>query len=211
MPQEYSFQSSQQLESDGRHVVEAADELARVLTPHVEADWSITTPDLIWSQSQTAIHTMRACLEYSFQVVGSRMDTYQPVLFEKKEAATARDYLTMIPTAARVLHHVVAMATSTDRAWHAYGISDPTGFAAMGVVEVSVHTFDLAKGFGDDFTPLDGPSAFAINRLFVDTVETNQAFKNESPGKQLLWYAGRIELAGLARRQGWKWNGLVRD
>lgn len=192
-------------------MVEAADELARVLTAHVDADWSITTPDLIWSQSQTAIHTMRACLEYSFQVVGSRMDTYQPVLFEKKEAATARDYLTMIPTAARVLHHVVSMATSEDRAWHAYGVSDPIGFAAMGVVEVSVHTFDLAKGFGDDFTPLDGPSNFAINRLFIDTVETNAAFKAQSPGKQLLWYAGRIELAGLSRREGWKWNGLVRN
>ena len=211
MVQNYSSQSSQQLESDGRYVVEAADELARVLTAHVEADWNITTPDLIWSQSQTAIHTMRACLEYSFQVVGSRMDTYQPVLFEKKEAAAGSDYLTMIPTAARVLHHVVAMASPSDRAWHAYGISDPTGFAAMGVVEVSVHTFDLAKGFGDDFTPLDGPSAFAIKRLFIDTVETNDAFKEERPGRQLLWYAGRIELAGLERRQGWKWNGLVRS
>jgi hypothetical protein len=31
---------------------------------------------------------MRACLEYSYQVVGKRIDTYQPVLFEKKEKAT---------------------------------------------------------------------------------------------------------------------------
>ena len=203
--------SNKDLEVDGRHVVVAADELAKVLTPFVDQDWSITTPDLIWTQAQTAIHTMRACLEYSFQVVGKRMDTYQPVLFEKKDVATAQDYLTMIPTAARVLHHVVAMASPDDRAWHAYGISDPTGFAAMGVVEVSVHTYDLALGFGGAFTPLDTPSEFAINRLFKDTVETNPQFKSEPAGKQLLWYAGRIPLAGLERRQGWKWNGLVRN
>ena len=47
MVQNYSHQSSPKLESDGRHVVEAADELARVLNPHIEADWNITTPDLI--------------------------------------------------------------------------------------------------------------------------------------------------------------------
>ena len=194
----------------GAHVVSAADELARVLAPTTSKDWEQLTPDLAWTQVQTAVHTMRACLEYSYQVVGKKLDTYQPVLFERKEAATPADYLTMIPTAARVLSKVVATASPEDRAWHAYGESDPIGFAAMGVIEVSVHTYDLAKGFGIDFTPLSEPSEFAITRLFADTVETNAQFLEESWGKRLLWYAGRIELAGLARREGWKWNGRVR-
>jgi hypothetical protein len=80
----------------------------------------------------------------------------------------------------------------------------------MGVVEVSVHTYDLAKGFGIEFTPLAEPSEFAITRLFADTVETSPQFNEEGWGKRLLWYAGRIELAGLPRREGWKWNGRVR-
>jgi hypothetical protein len=202
--------NNKDLREVGAHVVSAADELARVLTPTTTLDWEQLTPDLTWTQSQTAIHTMRACLEYSYQVVGKKLDTYQPVLFEKKEAATPSDFLMMIPTAARVLSKVVATAEPTDRAWHAYGESDPIGFAAMGVVEVSVHTYDLAKGFGIDFTPLEGPSEFAITRLFADTVETSDSFGNESWGKRLLWYAGRIELSGMARREGWKWNGRVR-
>ena len=202
--------NNKDLREVGSHVVSAADELAKVLTPTIGMDWEIQTPDLAWTQTQTAIHTMRACLEYSYQVVGKKMDTYQPVLFERKESANATDYLMMIPTAARVLSRVVATAEASDRAWHAYGESDPIGFAAMGVVEVSVHTYDLAKGFGIDFTPLQAPSEFAITRLFADTVETNADFLAEDWGKRLLWYAGRIELAGLARREGWKWNGRVR-
>lgn len=202
--------NNKDLREVGSHVVSAADELAKVLTPTIGMDWEIQTPDLAWTQTQTAIHTMRACLEYSYQVVGKKMDTYQPVLFERKESANAADYLMMIPTAARVLSRVVATAEASDRAWHAYGESDPIGFAAMGVVEVSVHTYDLAKGFGIDFTPLQAPSEFAITRLFADTVETNADFLAEDWGKRLLWYAGRIELAGLARREGWKWNGRVR-
>lgn len=202
--------NNKELREVGAHVVSAADELARVLAPTTSLDWEQPTPDLAWTQSQTAIHTMRACLEYSYQVVGKKLDTYQPVLFERKEAATPTDYLQMIPTAARVLSKVVATAEAEDRAWHAYGESDPIGFAAMGVVEVAVHTYDLAKGFGIEFIPLEAPSEFAITRLFADTVETSDSFTQESWGKKLLWYAGRIEIAGMARREGWKWNGRVR-
>ncbi len=202
--------NNKDLKEVGAHVVSAADELARVLAPTTSKEWEQLTPDLAWTQVQTAVHTMRACLEYSYQVVGKKLDTYQPVLFERKEAATPADYLMMIPTAARVLSKVVATASADDRAWHAYGESDPIGFAAMGVVEVSVHTYDLAKGFGIDFTPLAEPSEFAITRLFADTVETSPQFNEEGWGKRLLWYAGRIELAGLPRREGWKWNGRVR-
>ena len=137
----------------GSWVTKVADELAEVLQPTINLDWEIKTPDLDWTQSQTAIHTMRACLEYSYQVVGKRIDTYQPVLFEKKDKATPPEYLPMITTAARVLEKVVKDSDPSDRAWHAYGISDAVGFAAMGVVEVSVHTYDLAKGFGIDFIP----------------------------------------------------------
>ena len=72
----------------GKWVTKVADELVEVLQPTVNLDWEIKTPDLDWTQSQTAIHTMRACLEYSYQVVGKRIDTYQPDLFEKKEKAT---------------------------------------------------------------------------------------------------------------------------
>lgn len=184
-----------------------SEELSQTLDPTTGLDWEMATPDLDWTQAQTAIHTMRACLEYSYQVVGKRMDTYQPVLFEKKDKATPAEYLPMISTASRILQKAVKDSDITDRAWHAYGISDPIGFAAMGVVEVSVHTYDLAKGFGISFVPNSAAAEFAIDRLFSGTTE----YPNFSThGELLLWLAGRIELSGTPRRQGWKWNGTPR-
>jgi hypothetical protein len=191
----------------GSWVNVAAEELYQALLPTVDLDWESKTPDLEWTQAQTAIHTMRACLEYSYQVVGKRIDTYQPVLFEKKPHAKPVEYLSMIQTAAKVLQKVVSVASLDDRAWHAYGISDPIGFAAMGVIEVSVHTYDLAKGFGIDFIPNNSAAEFAINRVFSGTV----TYPNyNSSGELLLWLAGRTELSGTARRSGWKWNGTPR-
>ena len=195
------------LVSAGKSVLVVAEDLVQTLTPTVDLNWESQTPDLDWTQSQTAIHTMRAALEYSYQVVGMRMDSYQPVLFEKKEKATPADYLPMILTAAKVLQKVVKDSDVNDRAWHAYGVSDPIGFAAMGVVEISVHTYDLARGFGIEFLPDHIASEFAIERLFSGTTEYPQ-YKNH--GELLLWLAGRIELSGHARRQNWKWNGTPR-
>lgn len=197
------------LDIAGNHVIRAVDELVGVLTPTVHLDWNTMTPGLDWTQTQTAIHTMRACLEYSYQVVGKDMNTYQPILFEKKENAIPADYLPMIETAGRVLQRVVKAASAEDRAWHAYGNSDPIGFAAMGVVEVTVHTYDLANGFGINFTPAQELADFAIGRLFADTTEFPSVPAADS-GKLLLWCAGRIELEGFPQRSGWKWNGLVR-
>ncbi len=197
------------LENAGNHVVDAADELVNVLQPTTELDWNAITPSLVWTQTQTAIHTMRACLEYSYQVVGKRMDSYQPILFERKESAKPADFLPMIATAGRVLQKSVKTASVQDRAWHSYGISDPVGFSAMGVVEVSVHTYDLAKGFGIDFIPGMDMAKFAIERLFEGTVDFPTVPASEA-GKLLLWCAGRIELNGFPQRQGWKWNGEVR-
>lgn len=184
-----------------------SEELSQTLAPTINLDWEVSTPDLNWTQSQTAIHTMRACLEYSYQVVGKRMDTYQPVLFEKKDKATPAEYLPMISTASRILQKAIKDSDLSDRAWHAYGISDPIGFAAMGVVEVSVHTYDLAKGFGIEFIPNAVAAEFAIERIFSGTTEY-PTFRTH--GELLLWLAGRIELSGVPRRQGWKWNGTPR-
>lgn len=98
----------------------------------------------------------------------------------------------MIKTAGDMLSRLVITADKNDRAWHSYGESDPEGFAAMGVVEVSVHTYDLALGFGIEFTPLNEPSEFAIRRLFLDTVELpSQYFSNYSWGNY--YFGTRVE------------------
>jgi hypothetical protein len=39
------------------------------------------------------------------------------------------------------------------RAYHTFGLSDPEGFAAMGIVEALVHTHDLAERLGLAWNP----------------------------------------------------------
>lgn len=100
---------------------------------------------------------------------------------------------------------LVAMARTTSpqvRAHHAYGVSDPEGFTAMGIVETLVHTHDLAEGLGLPWTPPADLCARVLNRLFPDTPT------DTDPWAALLWSTGRADLPGRPRPAKWRWNGV---
>ncbi|MFJ9522101.1 hypothetical protein ACIRPK_28090 [Kitasatospora sp. NPDC101801] len=103
---------------------------------------------------------------------------------------------------------LVAMARTTPpqvRAHHGFGISDPEGFTAMGIVETLVHTHDLAEGLGLPWTPPAELCAPVLARLFPD------APADTDPWPTLLWCTGRAELPGRPRRTEWRWNGVPAD
>ncbi|MEU9553978.1 hypothetical protein [Streptomyces fumanus] len=91
------------------------------------------------------------------------------------------------------------------RAYHTFGISDPEGFAAMGVVETLVHTHDLAEGLGLPWDPPADLCARVLHRLFPD------APADSPPWPALLWATGRAALPGRPRRTAWRWHGEPRD
>jgi hypothetical protein len=90
------------------------------------------------------------------------------------------------------------------RGYHSFGVSDPEGFAAMGVVETLVHTHDLAEGLGLSWTPPASLCSRVLARLFPDAPETTD------PWLTLLWATGRAELAGRPRLSTWQWQGAPR-
>jgi hypothetical protein len=99
---------------------------------------------------------------------------------------------------------LVAMARTTPpdvRAHHGFGRSDAEGFAAMGVVEVLVHTHDLVTGLAVAWDPPAGPCARTLARLFPD------APAGGPPWPTLLWATGRGTLPGHGRRGAWRWHG----
>ncbi|MEU7639740.1 hypothetical protein [Streptomyces sp. NPDC039016] len=103
---------------------------------------------------------------------------------------------------------LVAMVRTTPpqvRAHHVFGVSDPEGFAAMGIVETVVHTHDLTSGLGLDWDPPAEVCARVLTRLFPD-VPTGAA-----PWPTLLWATGRTALPGHPRRTEWRWDGTVRS
>ncbi|MFD0366600.1 hypothetical protein [Streptomyces sp. NPDC127114] len=102
---------------------------------------------------------------------------------------------------------LVAMVRTTPaeaRAHHVFGVSDPEGFAAMGIVETLVHTHDLAQGLGLTWQPPAALCARTLARLFPD------APSDTAPWPTLLWATGRAPLAGHPLRTSWRWDGTPR-
>ncbi|MFD8649857.1 maleylpyruvate isomerase N-terminal domain-containing protein [Streptomyces mirabilis] len=102
---------------------------------------------------------------------------------------------------------LVAMVRTTPpqtRAHHVFGVSDPEGFAAMGIVETVVHTHDLAQGLGLTWSPPADLCSRVLARLFPD------APSSTDPWLTLLWATGRAELPGHPCLTTWCWDGTPR-
>lgn len=80
-------------------------------------------------------------------------------------------------------------------------MSDPEGFAAVGIVEIPVRTHDLAEGLGLARVPPAELCSRVLARLFPDVPGTTE------PWHTLLWATGRVELPGHPRRTTWRWYG----
>lgn len=92
------------------------------------------------------------------------------------------------------------------RSWHIWGVGDPEGYAAMGVVETLLHTFDIAEGLGVEWNPPTDLCEAGRARLFPE------APADTDPWETLLWASGRGDLPGFARRsEDWGWHSAPLD
>jgi hypothetical protein len=81
-----------------------------------------------------------------------------------------------------------------------FGVADPAGFAAAaGVIEVLVHTHDVAQGLGLPWLPPPDLCRRALGRMFPDSPG------DTDPWTTLLWSTGRGELAGYPAVTSWGW------
>jgi hypothetical protein len=82
-----------------------------------------------------------------------------------------------------------------------------TGFAAMGVVELLVHTFDAVHGLDSSstWTPPNDLAIPVLKRLFPHT----PSGMADPPGELLLHMCGRIPLGERPRKADWRWYGAV--
>ncbi|GAA1709771.1 hypothetical protein GCM10009765_68780 [Fodinicola feengrottensis] len=102
---------------------------------------------------------------------------------------------------------LVAMVRTTSpevRSRHIFGAADPEGFAAMGVVETLVHTYDIAAGLGVPWDPPADLCDRVLARLFPDAPAGGDRWQ------VLLWTTGRVELPGRPKLTEWRWYGTPR-
>lgn len=180
---------------DAQHVDRAAAELHRALAPHAGADWGVPAGDLDWSCAGTAAHIAHDLIAYATQLTGLPSDAYLPLDLVVHPSAGPAERLRVVSACAALLSAALRAAGPQARAWH-WGPTDPSGFAALGVNEMMVHTYDIATGLGLPWRPPAELSTPVLARLFPDAPAGD-------PSAVLLWCTGRIALPDRPRQQSW--------
>jgi hypothetical protein len=180
---------------------EAVDAMLRVLTPRESADWSVPAGPVEWSCWTTAAHVAHDLMAYAGQVAGRPGAGYLPYDLVVKPEATVAEVLAVVRASGRLLSCVIAASDPDDRAWH-WGPCDPGGFAAMGVAETLLHTFDITQGLDEPWLPPANLAAGVLRRLFPDAPPGD-------PVPVLLYSTGRAELEGRPRLRSWVWHAAV--
>jgi uncharacterized protein (TIGR03083 family) len=181
----------------------ATDELNRALQPGIDRDWSVPAGDVEWSCRHTAAHIADDLFSYASQVIAQPEHGYLPIEAVLDPGASNHEILEAVSMCGQLLRLAVDTTSADARAWHPQGTSDPDGFAAMGVLETLVHTYDIARGLGLDWTPPGRLCEPVVERLFPGAPDGD-------PARVLLYATGRGELPGRPRQLEWSWNSAVR-
>jgi hypothetical protein len=185
----------------------ATAEAARTaLAPHTDRDWHrLPAGDLEWTCWKTALHVVDDLYFYAMQVLYARADDYVCTELASDEHANPTRLIDAIVIHAELLRRVAVTADPGVRGHHVYGLSDPAGFAAMGIVETLIHTYDLVRGLNPDelWRPPDALAGPVLARLFPDAPAGE-------PGDVLLYCCGRAPLGDRPRQTDWTWDGTVR-
>ncbi|MEU8135183.1 maleylpyruvate isomerase N-terminal domain-containing protein [Streptodolium elevatio] len=180
-----------------------------------DADWSAKAGALDWDCWETAEHLADDLFAYAGQIAAPTppVTHYVPFVYTyPREGGPGNTVMVdreadpeavfeVLEATAGMLAALVALRAPTVRGYHSYGVSDPEGFAAMGVVETLVHAYDIGAGLGVDFTPPSDLCDRTLARLFPEAPADTHRWQT------LLWATGRAEIPGHDRRQGkWRWH-----
>jgi hypothetical protein len=182
-------------------VDQAVAEMVRVLTPYVSRDWRRRAGTLQWSCWTTAAHVAHDLLAYAGQIAARPDRAYLPFDLVIRDGAPAHDVLQIVAACGRLLSDALSRAEPAARGWH-WGPTDPGGFAALGVNETLVHTYDIVQGLGIDWRPPEALCAAVLARLFPDAPVGD-------PVDVLLWSTGRADLDGRPRVTSWVMKAAI--
>jgi hypothetical protein len=184
----------------------AASASVAALERYTGLDWQqAPAADLQWSSWQTTLHMVDCLYFYACQIVYGNPDGYLCTELALDDSASPPRLLAALSAHADMLHRIAQSADPNLRGHHNYGVSDAAGFAAMGVVETLIHTFDVVRGLNpeDPWRPHAALSAPVLARLFPDAPAGD-------PTEVLLYCCGRAPLGEAPRQTEWQWDGTVR-
>ncbi|RKT19318.1 mycothiol maleylpyruvate isomerase-like protein [Streptomyces sp. 1114.5] len=187
-------------------VVEAAATTTSVLERAADADWTRHAAGSDWSARAMLDHLALGVLGYAGLLTARPTDRYITLFGSLDPGAPIPHCLEGLRIAGSLLAATVRDTPPEARAWHPWGHADGPGFAAMAVVELLVHGWDLTQAFELDWQPPEHLAGPAVARLFPE------APTGHGNAETLLWCTGRTALPGHPRRpaEGWQWDGRVR-
>ncbi|MCU7722610.1 maleylpyruvate isomerase N-terminal domain-containing protein [Actinoplanes sp. KI2] len=180
-------------------VERAAGLMRDVLGPLDRADWSVPAGTLQWTCRETLAHIAHDLLAYAAQLAGRSADAYLPLDLTVRDSGTVAEVLTIATACGRLLALALRAAGPGERAWH-FGPSDAGGFAALGVAEILVHTYDIGQGLRVSWRPPADLSAAVLARLMPDA-----PVEGHDPADLLLRRTGRLGDAGP-----WRWTAALK-
>ncbi|MFI6873258.1 hypothetical protein ACIBL6_07465 [Streptomyces sp. NPDC050400] len=213
MPAEPSSPAAGPVTADD--VAEAVLLTVAALTPALDADWDVPAGGLTWTVWETGEHLADDLFWYAAHIgpLTPAVDGNLPFGSDRRSPTGPENTVTadrdagpaallrVMDACGGILAAVVRATPPTARGYHVYDVSDPEGFAAMGVVETLAHAHDMATGLGVPFEPPADLCARALRRLFPDVPGGTE------PWPTLLWATGRGDLEGRERRTQWRWYG----
>ncbi|MEZ5115739.1 MAG: maleylpyruvate isomerase N-terminal domain-containing protein [Candidatus Nanopelagicales bacterium] len=169
-----------------------------------ESDWSAAAGDLAWTCRDTVQHVASDFVGYAGQLTDPRERGYAPVDVVLEGEPGSAGLADVLRATGGMLVSVVRTTPPGTRSWHPYGMAGPCDFAAMGVVEALVHTYDLDRTLTLGLDPDRDLCARALGQLFPDVPAGDDAWV------ALLWATGRVARGAETRREGWRWANTGR-
>ncbi|MFK4065831.1 GNAT family N-acetyltransferase [Streptomyces sp. NPDC029674] len=192
----------------GDRIDEAVAHAAKVLRAAADRDWSVKAGGLDWSCLKTAEHITGDFVAYAGQLTGRATDGYVPFETVLDDGTEPEGAIHAIEASGRILAAVVRTTPPGVRGYHPYpvGSADAAGFAAMGVTEVLLHTYDIARALGVDAEPPAELCEAVLAHLFPHVPPT---LAGTTPWTTLLWATGRGTLPGRAPLTHWRWRNAA--
>ncbi|MCI3931451.1 GNAT family N-acetyltransferase [Streptomyces sp. AN091965] len=173
-----------------------------------EYDWTRPAGGLEWSCLATAEHVVSDFTAYAAQLTGRTKDAYVPLDVRLEEGTGPAAAVHAVEASGGLLAAVVRTTPRGGRGFHPfpYGSADAHGFAAMGIVELLLHTYDVLSAFDVAYEP---PARLCEALLAWQFPHVPPARDGASHWRTLLWATGRGTLPGRSRLERWRWHNQI--
>ncbi|MFE2299493.1 GNAT family N-acetyltransferase [Streptomyces sp. NPDC059445] len=191
-------------DTGGDRIEEAVASCATLLRAAAGHDWDgVRAGRLEWDCRRTAEHIASDLIAYAGQLAGRATTAYVPFEITMEDGADNAGVVDVIETTGALLAAAVRTTPREVRAFHPYPFrsANREGFAAMGIAEVLLHTYDIAEGLGLPYEPPAELCAWVLTRIFPHVRP-----EPDAPWDTLLWATGRGDLPGREPVTEWRWN-----